>query len=60
MFEITKRELIDYCNSRESEVCNECKYYIVCLNFVRSTGHIPHKMEKSKHYNDELVTGVNI
>ncbi len=60
MVEITKRELIDYCNSRESEVCNGCKYYIACLVFLRTVGRIPHNMEKSEHYNDELVTGVSI
>lgn len=60
MNEITNRELIDFCNSRESEVCNGCEHYILCLAFVRATGHIPHNMESSKHYNDELVTRVRI
>ena len=51
----TARELIDFCNDREDEVCNYCENFKACGQFIKLTGHIPYRMERSEYYTNDIV-----
>ena len=50
--DMKKKELIRYCKTRESEVCNGCPYFKrECMTFYKQEGLLPYFVE------EEDVTG---
>ena len=51
---MTNRELIDFCKTRTSEICNQCEHFGECDTFIRKTGHVPF-IARNADYTDEVI-----
>lgn len=55
-YRMTYAELIDYCNRRQSEVCNGCPYFrTACRDFMEATFTYPYRMEHSEFYTEKEI-----
>ena len=51
-------ELIDYCQSRDSEVCNDCECRAECRAFYKKYGYVP-LFARNDYYTDEEIEVLN-
>ena len=50
-----KKELIRYCKTRDSEVCNSCPYYErECMTFYKQEGLVPYFVKKEDVADEEI------